>query len=83
VHEGGWSVEWWGEGRPAFFDPRGGTHFEGRWKPDAIPDDVIEALERENRRRGAEPDWHTASARWKRIEDVPDDVLFGALEAMG
>jgi hypothetical protein len=33
VHEGGWSVEWWGEGRPAFFDPRGGTHFEGRWKP--------------------------------------------------
>jgi hypothetical protein len=66
-----------------FFDPRGGTHFEGRWKPVAIPDDVIEALERENRSRGAEPDWRTASARWKRVEDVPDDVLFGALEAMG
>jgi hypothetical protein len=83
LHEGGWSVRWWGEGRPVFFDPRGGTHFEGRWKPAAIPDDVIEALERENRRRGAEPDWRTASARWKRIEDVPDDVLFGAMEAMG
>jgi len=66
-----------------FFDPRGGTHFEGRWKPAAIPGDAIEALERENRRRGAEPDWRTAAARWKRIEDVPDDVLFGALEAMG
>jgi hypothetical protein len=83
VHEGRWSVAWWGEGSPAFFDPRGGTHFEGRWKPAAIPDDVIEALERENRHRGAEPDWRTASARWKRIEDVPDDVLFAALEAMG
>jgi len=33
VHEGGWRVEWWGQGRPVFFDPRGGTHFEGRWQP--------------------------------------------------
>jgi hypothetical protein len=32
VHEGGWKVEWWGEGRPVFFDPRGGTHFDGRWR---------------------------------------------------
>jgi hypothetical protein len=47
------------------------------------PDDAIEALERDNRRLGAEPDWRTAAARWKRIEDVPDDVLFGALEAKG
>jgi len=33
VHEGGWRVEWWGQGRPVFFDPRGGTHFDGRWQP--------------------------------------------------
>ena len=33
VHEGGWRVDWWGRGRPVFFDPRGGTHFEGRWEP--------------------------------------------------
>lgn len=83
VHEGGWRVEWWGEGRPAFFDPRGGTHFEGRRQPNAIPDDAIEALQRQNRLSGADPDWRTAGARWKRIEDVPDRVWLGALEAMG
>ncbi|MFC1660476.1 hypothetical protein ACFL3S_03270, partial [Gemmatimonadota bacterium] len=32
VHEGGWTVEWWGPGRAVFFDPRGGTHFDGRWE---------------------------------------------------
>ena len=32
VHEGGWTVDWWGRGRPVFFDPRGGTHFDGRWQ---------------------------------------------------
>jgi len=38
VHEGGWKVDWWGRGRPVFFDPRGGTHFEGRWKaPGSVP----------------------------------------------
>ena len=30
VHEEGWRVEWWGEGRPAFIDPRGQKHFERR-----------------------------------------------------
>ena len=32
IHEGGWKMDWWGPGRPVFFDPRGGTHFDGRWK---------------------------------------------------
>ena len=32
MHEGGWKMDWWGEGRPVFFDPRGGTHFDGRWE---------------------------------------------------
>jgi hypothetical protein len=32
MHEGGWKMDWWGQGRPVFFDPRGGVHFEGRWK---------------------------------------------------
>ena len=35
VHEGGWTVEWWGRGRPVFMDPRGHVHFEGRWEPPA------------------------------------------------
>jgi hypothetical protein len=30
IHEGGWTVGWWGVGRPVFHDPRGGTHFDGR-----------------------------------------------------
>ena len=25
-------MDWWGPGRAVFFDPRGGTHFDGRWK---------------------------------------------------
>jgi len=33
VHEGGWRIAWWGEGRPLFLDPRGGEHFDGRWMP--------------------------------------------------
>ena len=33
VHEGGWRVGWWGPGRAVFYDPRGGTHFDGRWQP--------------------------------------------------
>jgi hypothetical protein len=32
VHEGGWKMDWWGEGRPVFFDPRGGVHYDGRWE---------------------------------------------------
>jgi len=30
IHEGGWTIGWWGSGRPVFHDPRGGTHFDGR-----------------------------------------------------
>ncbi|MDX1494204.1 MAG: DUF222 domain-containing protein [Longimicrobiales bacterium] len=129
VHEGGWQVDWWGEGHPVFFDPRGGTHFEGRWTPpvahhasvgsggasertdraseedgdtsedvsaetrrhesvsdrdDGLPPgtDRVAALQRANRSHGADPDWRTAGARWKRLEDIPDEVLFRALEAL-
>jgi len=47
VHEGGWSVEWWGQGRPVFFDPRGGTHFDGRWQPPREPAREGSAADRE------------------------------------
>ena len=33
VHEGGWRVGWSEPGRPMFLDPRGGPHFDGRWRP--------------------------------------------------
>jgi hypothetical protein len=95
VHEEGWRVTWWGEGRPVFFDPRGGTHFDGRWEMpglggDATQDnaaldahDPVSALIADNRRRGTEPDGWTAASRWEREEDVPADVFFPAVEAMG
>jgi hypothetical protein len=82
VHEGGWKIDWWGEGRPVFFGPRGQLDYEGRWQPPELPEDVVEALLEENRALGIEPDWRTAGARWKREEDIPDRVLFRAMEAL-
>ena len=82
VHEGGWRVEWWGAGRPAFFDPRGGTHFEGRREPPELPDRPVAALLRENLVRGIEPDAWTASACWERERDIPDEVYLRACEAL-
>jgi hypothetical protein len=79
VHEGGWRVEWWDNARPVFFDPRGGTHFDGSWKPPALPAHPVAALIEENERLGIEPDAWTASARWKREADIPDSVFFRAL----
>jgi hypothetical protein len=94
-----------------FFDPRGGTHFEGRWEgpegkaeeasdvsaersvrdkgskrpyPDTPrdPNPMVERLLAENRRRGLDPSTGTPSSRWKRAEDIPDEVLFRAGEAL-
>jgi hypothetical protein len=82
VHEGGWTIEWWGEGRPAFLGPRGQSVFEGRWKPPELPAEPVEALVAEHRTRGVEPDWATAGARWKREEDIPIEVMLAVSEAI-
>jgi hypothetical protein len=82
VHEGGWRVEWWGKGRPVFYDPRGATHFDGRWKPPALPERPVDALVRENMRRGIDPDPSTVGARWERENDIPDSLYFRAIEAL-
>ena len=79
----GWRVMWSREGQPIFVDPRGGTHYDGRWKAPELPADPVGALVHENLRRGVEPDWRTAGARWKREDDIPRDVYFRALEATG
>jgi len=50
LHEGGWQVTWWGEGNPAFFDPRGGTHFSGRWKTLELPERPVEEMIERNLR---------------------------------
>jgi hypothetical protein len=84
VHEEGWRIEWWGEGRPMFIDRRGGYHTDGLKVPSPeLPVDPVEALIEDNRRRGADPDFYTAGARWKREADIPDDVYFRAVEAIG
>ncbi|HSM07898.1 MAG TPA: DUF222 domain-containing protein [Gemmatimonadota bacterium] len=81
VHEGRWRVEWWGRDRhPVFIDPRGQAHGSLRPPRPSLPD-AVEALVRRNRARGADPDADTAPARWHRQRDIPDEVLFRALEA--
>ncbi len=82
VHEGGWRIEWWGVGRPAFRDPRGQAHVDGRSRPPPrLPARPVSVLCRLNRLRGADPDAWTASVRWEREADIPDAVLFRAIEA--
>ena len=84
VHEQGWRVEWWGRDKQAAFrDPKGQVHMGRPPKTPDIPPDPVEALVEDNRRRGADPDFYTAGARWKREADIPDDVYFRAREALG
>jgi hypothetical protein len=84
VHEEGWRIEWWGEGRPMFIDRRGGYHTDGIKVPSPeLPLDPVGALIEDNRSRGVDPDFYTAGTRWKREADIPDDVYFRAMEAIG
>jgi hypothetical protein len=82
VHEGGWWMEWWGAGRPAFFSPRGEMRVDGRWSAPELPEDPVAALVQENAKGGVRPDAWTAGAEWKREDDIPDEVLFRANEAI-
>jgi len=83
VHEEGWKVELWGRERlPAFIDPRGQVNFNAGWKAPELPEDPVAALIAENRRRGVEPDYYTAGARWKTEWDIPRSVYFNTLEAL-
>jgi hypothetical protein len=76
-------VEWWGRDKQAAFrDPKGQVHMGRPPKTPDIPPDSVEALVQDNRRRGADPDFYTAGARWKREADIPDDVYFRAREAL-
>ena len=81
VHEENWTVEWWGENRAVFRDPRGGVHLEERPDPPELPDDPVRELEAENRRRGIGPGPLTAGARWTGRRQVPDEIWYAALEA--
>jgi len=83
VHEASWKIEWWGADRPAFVDPKGQIHVNGRRPQPQLPPDPVAALIDDTRRRGAEPDFSTAGARWKREADIPDHIYFQAMEAIG
>lgn len=82
VHEGGWAVAWNRRGETAFRDPRGTLHVAGRgqYRP-ARETGLLAALVRAARESGARPGAWTAGARWKREADIPDAVLFRAMEA--
>lgn len=75
VHEEGWTVTWWGEGRPVFHDTRGGVHFDGRWEAPELPSAPVAHLLEDNARRGACPDGGAACAAWERECDIPFPVL--------
>jgi hypothetical protein len=88
VHEGGWTVRWWNErgerSEIAFTDLRGQTHVGGPPpKPPELEEgkDATGAVVAANLARGVRPDAWTVSARWKRERDIPDGVLFRAIEA--
>ncbi|TFG66228.1 MAG: HNH endonuclease [Gemmatimonadales bacterium] len=83
VHEEGWEVEWWGTDQPAFADPRGQIHFNGRRRPPHLPPDPVGSLIADNRCRGADPDLLTAGARWKHEAAIPGRVYFRAHQAVG
>jgi hypothetical protein len=84
LHEEGWKIEWWGKDRqPAFIDPKGQTHLGRPREAPELPADPVEALIEETRSCGADPDFYTAGARWKREADIPDDIYFRAREAIG
>jgi len=84
LHEKGWKVEWWGRDRqPAFIDPRRQVHMGQPREAPEIPPDPVAALIEDNRRRGADPDFLTAAGRWKREADIPDDIYFRAMKALG
>ncbi|TFG61628.1 MAG: HNH endonuclease, partial [Gemmatimonadales bacterium] len=82
VHEEGWKVEWWGGDQPAFVDSRGQIHVNGRGSAPQLPPDPVDFLIADTRRRGADPDFYTAGARWKREADIPDRVYSPAMEAV-
>jgi len=82
VHEGGWQVEWLGPGRPVFFDPRGGSRFDGGWEPPELGEHPVAELVEQNRRRRVRPDGCTVSARRKRKANIPDQISFRAMEAV-
>jgi hypothetical protein len=46
-------------------------------------DDLAAALVQDHRRRGVRPGPWTASARWKQEAEIPDDIYFPAMEALG
>jgi hypothetical protein len=43
---------------------------------------LVGTLIQENQQRGVEPDPWALGPRWKREEDIPDSVYFGAMEAL-
>jgi hypothetical protein len=84
-HEGGWRLERWGRERHfVFIDPRGQAHAEFKTRPPPElenGEEAVRTLVLENLAAGAAPDGEAARARWARQRDVPDRVLFRALEA--
>jgi len=51
VHEGGWTLEWWGPGRAVFRSPKGGVHFDPEREEASWRRERDKRRERDQRRR--------------------------------
>jgi hypothetical protein len=68
VHEGGWRIEWWGTGKPMFYNMRGEARFDGSWQPPKLSERSVDELIDEQEARGVKPDGgpraRDGSERW-------------------
>ena len=55
VHEGGWTLEWWGPGRAVFRSPKGGVHFDPEREEASWRRERDKRRERDRRRRASGP----------------------------
>jgi len=81
VHEEGWKVDWCGEGRPVFWDPRGGVHCEGRWRwPEGVerPERELRPWDQEESPAPPEDLADALVAENRRVGVEPDDWTAGA-----
>jgi hypothetical protein len=89
VHEEGYRVHFPRTGKLYFLDPRMRLLPDVPQPPatrlgsaEATPSKPAEPLMRENRAHGIEPDFRTSSARYKRDDDVPADLIRRALKRL-
>jgi hypothetical protein len=82
VHEEGYTVNFPRGERLSFLDPSMRLLRDVPPPPPHLPPEPVAAMLRENGLRGVEPGFLTSTARYKREDDIPLQVIMRALQAM-